>query len=163
MLTLVVAALVLGFVHVHTASRNHAKIAPGATYGLTADQQAAVNAAATEAANVTTYARKTFAADFQRALDGATGSFKADLLGEKSTTLRTLQSGSFDLKGTVAASAYSGTTANGAGVQVLVTVNGFKVADNSSQNSASVQRLVLTMVKSGKSWLADDLQSIGLQ
>jgi hypothetical protein len=162
-LTLVVAVLVLGFVHVHSASRNHARLGAGNSYGLTTAQQAAMNAAATEAANVTTYARKTFTSDFQRALNGATGSFKADLTGEKSTTLSTMQAGAFDLRGTVAATAFSGTTDNGKAILVLVTVNGYKVADNSSQNTATVQRLILTMIQSGKSWLADDLTASGIQ
>ena len=160
-LAVVVALLVVGFIHVHTASRNHARNPGGGGYDLTADQHEAINAAAIEATNVVTFSRKTFTADFQRALDGATGSLKSDLSGEKATTLSTLTEGKFDLKGTVAATAFAGVSGNS--ILVLVTVNGYKVADTASESQASVQRLELTMVKSGKSWLASNLQASGIQ
>ena len=162
-LAVVTALLVVGFVHVHGVSQDHARNPSGGGYDLTAAQQAAIQAAATEAANIVTFNRKTFSADFQRALNGATGSLKSDLSGEKATTLNTMTSGKFDLKGTVAATAYAGTSSDGKSLLVLVTVNGFKIADTSSQNQTSVQRLQLTMVKSGKAWLASALNAIGIQ
>lgn len=158
---LIVAALVVTFVHVHTVSEHHRTAAKG--YGLTADQQSAVTAAATEAANVVTFSRKTFDQDFARALAGATGSLKTDLGGKEALTRTTLTEGKFDLKGTVGASAYVGQTDDGTGVQVLVTINGFKVADTASGSSSSVQRLELTMTKVGKAWLASALTAVGIQ
>jgi hypothetical protein len=160
-LAVLVAVLTVGFIHVHTASRNHARNPYGSGYGLTADQQAAVTAAATEAANVTTYNRKTFDADYERALKGATGSLKSDITSDKAQTLSTLTTGKVDFKGTVAASAYQQMTSDGKGVVVLVTVNTFQVFDTASQDSNAVQRLVVTMVKSGKVWLASTIDSSG--
>ena len=162
-LAVLVAVLAVGFVHVHAASRNHARDPFGGGYGLTAAQQSAVTAAATEAANIVTYSRKTFDSDYQRALNGATGSLKSDMEGKKAQALSAMTSGKYDLKGTIAASAYAGTTADGKGILVLVTINGFTVADTTSQSQSSVQRLVLTMVQSGTSWLAGDLNSSGFQ
>ena len=162
-LAVLVAVLAVGFVHVHTASRNHARNPYGDGYALTAAQQAAVTAAATEAANIVTYNRKTFDSDYQRALNGATGSLKSDMLGKKAEALNAMTSGKYDLKGTIAASAYAGTTADGKGILVLVTLNGYTVADTASQSTNNVQRLVLTMVQSGSSWLAEDLNSSGIQ
>jgi Mce-associated membrane protein len=161
-LGVLVALLVLVLVHVHAVSDNHAKDG-GSGYGLTADQEQAVTAASTEAVNVVTFSRKTFNADFARALNGATGSLKSDLAKEKSLTLNTMTSGKYDLKGTVGSSAYAGTTDNGKGLLVLVTVNGFKVSDSAGEGSATVQRLELTMVKSGNKWLADDLTATGIE
>jgi hypothetical protein len=161
-LGVLVALLVLAFVHVHSVSNDHAKSA-GSGYGLTAEQQLAVTAASTEAANVVTFSRKTFTADFARALNGATGGLKSDLAKEKALTLNTMTSGKYDLKGTVGSSAYVGTTTNGKGLLVLVTVNGFKVSDAAGASSATVQRLELTMVKSGNKWLADALSAEGIE
>ena len=157
---LLVAALVLAFLHVHSVSDHHTT---RGQYGLTADQQAAVRAAATEAANVTTYSRKTFDTDFARALNGATGALKTDLTGKRSLAKSTMTSGKFDLKGTVGTSAYVGPTDDDKGVLVLVTVNAFQVADAKSGSTASVQRFELTMVKSGKRWLASDLNAVGIE
>ncbi len=122
-----------------------------------------MTAAATEAVNVITFSRKTFDADFARALDGTTGALKSDLTGKKALTLSTMTSGKFDLKGTVGASAYVGPADPGKGVYVLVTVNGFQVADAANASTNSVQRFEMTMVKVGKSWLASNLNSVGIQ
>lgn len=157
---LLVAALVLAFLHVHSVSEHHSS---GDAVGLTKDQQAAVVAAATEAANVTTYSRKTFDADFARALNGSTGALKSDLTGKRALAENTMTSGKYDLKGTIGASAYIGPSDDGKSVLVMVTVNAFKVADTSSGSSATVQRFQLTMVKSGKRWLASDLNAVGIE
>ena len=158
----VCVVLVVLFVHVHSVSEHHAARAKQAQ-GLTADQQAAVTAAATEAANVVTFSRKTFDADFTRALNGATGKLKSDLSGEKALTLNTLTSGKFDLKGTVGSSAFEGVASDGKSLLALVTVNGFKVADAANSSSSSVQRLELTMTKVGNVWLASSLSAVGVQ
>ena len=71
-LVLVVAALTVLLVHTYSVRDDNNRNA-GLQNGPTADQQAAVQAAATEAANLTTFSRKNFTADFTRALNGATG------------------------------------------------------------------------------------------
>ncbi|MCZ4500309.1 MAG: hypothetical protein JWQ74_2864 [Marmoricola sp.] len=161
-LGVLVALLALAFVHVHSVSREHAKNS-GSGYGLTTLQAQAVTAASTEAANVVTFNRKTFDADFARALNGATGALKTDLSGKKALTLSTMTTGKFDLKGTIGAAAYAGMTDTGKGYLVLVTVNGFKVADTASDSSSSVQRLELTMQKTNGKWLASALNALGIE
>ena len=158
---LLVAALVVAFVHVHSVSTHHSKQSKTG-YALASDQAEVVTAAATEAANIITFSRKTFEADFARAINGTTGSLKTDLVGKKALTLTTMTDGKFDLKATVGAAAYGGLTDDGKSTLVLVTLNAFKVADSSTGSSASVQRFQITMVKVGKSWLASDLNSVGI-
>jgi len=159
---LLVAALVVAFVHVHSVSKDHRKQAKTG-YGATAAQSEVVTAAATEAANIITFSRKTFEADFARALKGTTGSLKTDLEGKKGLTLTTMTDGKFDLKATVGSSAYVSKTDDGKGTLVLVTLNAFKVADATSGSSATVQRVELTMIKVGNSWLASNLSAVGIQ
>jgi hypothetical protein len=161
-LALVVAALVVVFVHVHSVSRSNKNA--GSSYDLTTAQHAALTAASTEAVNVLSFSRKTFAADFARALAGATGPLLSDLTGKKSATQSALSQGKFDLSAKVATpAAYIGLTDNGKQLLVLVTVNGYKVADDSSLNSSSVQRLELTMQLVHGRWLAAGLNAVGIQ
>lgn len=168
---LVVVVAVLAVLLVHVASvRDHRGQASGsaptatglAAAGPTRDQQQAVTSAATEAANLVTYSRAHFAADFARALAGATGRLRKDLLGEKAATIARLRKGKFDLTGNVEHSAYEGT--NDAGdILALVTVNGYSVNDKKQRSPANTQRLELTMTRSGDAWLASNLTSIGIQ
>jgi len=158
---LLVAALIVAFVHVHSVSSQHKQSKSG--FAVSSEQADVVTAAATEAANIITFSRKTFDADFARATNGTTGSLKTDLLGKKALTLTTMTDGKFDLKATVGASAYAGKTDDGKSTLVLVTLNAFKVADSSTGSTASVQRFQMTMVKVGKSWLASNLAAVGIQ
>jgi len=159
---LLVAALIVAFVHVHSVSSQHSKQSKSG-FAVSSEQADVVTAAATEAANIITFSRRTFDADFARATNGTTGSLKTDLLGKKALTLTTMTQGKFDLKATVGASAYAGKTDDGKSTLVLVTLNAFKVADSSTGSTASVQRFQMTMVKVGKSWLASNLAAVGIQ
>jgi hypothetical protein len=159
-LGVVVAGLVIVFIHVHAVSRNQSSSQSGVA--LTETQNEAITAASTEAIDVLSFSRKNFAADFQRALNGATGKLKSDLSGKRSVTLEALTDGKFDLSAQVATpgalAGYSGKD-----LLVLVTVNGFKTADDASQNSSSVQRLEMTMQLVHGKWLAADLNAVGIQ
>ena len=158
---LVLVAAVLAVLLVHTYSvRDDNNRTSGTRYGPTQDEQDAVQAAATEAANLTTFSRKNFAADFDRALKGATGALKSDVAKNKDNTLKAMTSGKFDLVSKVVVSAFESATANQ--VLVLVTLNGTHKFDSGQTSIASPQRLELTMVRSGSAWLAKDLFKVGL-
>jgi len=157
---LLVAALIVAFVHVHSVSSHHGKSPTG--YAVSGDQAAVVTAAATEAANSITFSRRTFDADYARALKGTTGDLKTDFEGRRALILSTMQDGKMDLKATVGAAAYAGLTDDGKSTLVLVTLNASKIADAANGSSQSVERVQMTMVKVGKVWLASSLSSVGV-
>jgi Mce-associated membrane protein len=158
-LVLVVALLTIALVHTNSvADDNTAKA--GSQYAPTRDQQVAVQAGATEAANLLTFSRKNFETDFARALNGATGSLKKDLAGRKATTLSAMKKGKFDLTAKVVESAFE--SEQSGKVQLLVTINGANVDDKGQNSAAAPQRLELTMVRSGDKWLASNLVSVGI-
>jgi hypothetical protein len=158
-LVLVVAALVVLLVHVFSVRRNNDRDV-GARFGATTAQSAAVQAGATEAANLLTFSRKAYASDFARALKGATGNLKKDLTARKATTLSAMTKGKFDLTAKVVESAFE--SQQGGKVLLLVTVNGANVNDSGQSTAATPQRLELTMERSGSSWLASNLVSVGI-
>ena len=49
--------------------------------------------------HILTYSRKTFDADYARALNGATGALRDDLAKKKTLTLQALNAGKIDLRG----------------------------------------------------------------
>lgn len=158
-LVLVAAALTVFLVHVRSV-RDSQNQSAGIRYGPTADQQAAVQAAATEAANLTTYSRANFAKDFRRALNGATGALKKDVASKRTQTLQVMRQGKFDLSSKVAEAAFE--SAAGNKVLVLITLNGsHDFGSGTTTPLVTSQRLELTMVRSGKSWLAANLSMIG--
>ena len=90
-LAVVVAGLIVVLAHVMSV-RRHADArasAAGDALALPADYQRAVIAAGTEAANLLTYSRANFDADWQRSLDGATGNLLKDHMAQKDDALRT--------------------------------------------------------------------------
>jgi hypothetical protein len=157
-LVVVAAALTVLVVHVYSVRDQQSKPS-GARYGPTPDQYDAVQAAATEAANLTTYTRAHFDTDFARALKGATGALESDVAKNKSKTLEVMNQGKFDLSSKVVESAFE--SASGNKVLVLVTLNGSHVFGGGKTPLVTSQRLELTMVKSGSSWLASNLSQVG--
>ncbi|HEY7009941.1 MAG TPA: hypothetical protein VH395_13415 [Jatrophihabitantaceae bacterium] len=157
---LVVAALAVLLAHT-AAVRADNRHDAGRRYAPTAAQQAAVQAGATEAANLTSYRRTHFAADFARALAGTTGNLRKDLAAKKTMTLAAMTDGKFDLRSSVVQSAFE--SADHGKVLVLVTLNGRHVFDDNKQVSASVpQRLELTMIRAAGAWRAANLTSVGI-
>ncbi len=159
-LAVVVVALALVLVRVLAVRHDPARTGAGSAAPTTSDQQA-VTAGATEAANILTYRRGSFAADFDRALAGATGTLRSDLAGKRTLTLSQMTKAKFDLKGDVARSAFE--SEDGGAVLLLVTVNGSRVADGGQASVPSAQRLELTMVRKDGKWLASNLVSVGVQ
>lgn len=130
---------------------------------FSAGEQQAITAASTEAANILSYRRAHFQADWQRALDGATGSLRADVSQNKAATLSALQKGKFDLSAKVVHAALEGPVqgkATGTGYVVLVVVNGYRSV---ALDVPTPQNLQVTVVKKNGKWLASDISNIGVQ
>jgi Mce-associated membrane protein len=153
------ALLVLLLVVVRPAADKHRETA--GENAFSASEGAAMTAARVEAVNLLTYSRKSFDADFARALAGTTGQLKSDLAKDKDTTLKSLTDNKFDIKAEITDVALEGS--DGAkGVQVLLVANGFRVDDTGTSSVAVPKRVQLTMVEVGGKWLATDLQGVDL-
>jgi hypothetical protein len=129
---------------------------------LTPTESAAMNAAAGEVVNILTLTRQDFEADYQRALDGATGSLHSDLEDLRDTTLKTMQDGKFDLFGRVTHKALSDSIQSGGktGYVVLVSINGYR--STNPDVPFRQQNLAVTIIRSGDRWLAADVSNIGV-
>ncbi len=128
---------------------------------FTSQEEAAVNAASTEVANLSTFRRATFDADFQRALNGLTGSVVDDIKRNKATTLKALTDGKFDLSAKVTHTALIGPVDDDkvTGYVVLVSLNGIK---STQQNLPTQQNLRVTVVRKSGKWLVSQVDSIGI-
>ena len=127
---------------------------------LNSTEKGAVTAAKQELINVLTYSRKTFDADYTRALNGATGGLRDDLSKKKALTLQALTAGKFDLKGKVTAAAFE-QQADGKTV-VLLSATGYTVGADGVPVPKSIDRFELTMVKIKGKWLMSDFRNVGL-
>lgn len=158
-----ITAGVLGFLAVALAAALALFILPERGKGagaLTSSEKLAVNAARQELINVLTYSRKSFDADYNRALDGATGKLREDLAGKKDLTRKTLIAGKIDLKGEVTEAAFEQRSGNS--TVVLLSATGFTVGDNGTPVPKSIDRFELTMTKVKGKWLMSDFQNVGL-
>ncbi|HEV7203619.1 MAG TPA: hypothetical protein VGN18_03355 [Jatrophihabitans sp.] len=127
---------------------------------LTATEQRAVTAAATETTNLLSYRRANFDADFQRAVDGATGGLKTDIQGKRAATLAAMTKGKFDLTARVTNQALEGPTdKGGTGYIVLLTVNGYQSTQPQVPNQQSLR---VTVVDVKGQWLATDVQNVSV-
>lgn len=161
-LAVLVAAVAVLLPHVRSVSQDARDRADAnTTVALSVDQQEAVQAAATEAANLLTYARKSFDADWQRSLDGASGELRKEHEQQRADAQAKITKNKIDLTAKVQHSAFE-SAAEGT-VLVLVTVNGFTVNDQGTSSAPIPQRLELSMVNTDGKWLASDLTSIGIQ
>jgi hypothetical protein len=128
---------------------------------LTGTETSAMNAASGEMANLLSFRRAHFEADYQRALAGATGSLKSDVAKNKAGTLTTMTKGKFDLVGKVTHKALEGPADSGKtiGYVVLVTVNGYR---STTLDQPVQQSLEVTVVRSKGKWLASFVKNIGV-
>lgn len=127
--------------------------ANGGPRAFTTDEQAAVTAAGTEMANLLSFSRAHFDADFKRALAGSTGAIKTDIEGKRTVTLQTITKGKFDLSADVTHSALAGPATSSdksKGYVVLVSLNGYK---SSQKNLPTQQNLQVTVVQQHGKWL----------
>ena len=143
------------------ADRQHAQ-ALRTSGQLTPAETAAMSAAGTEMVNLVTFSRAHFAADFQRALDGAAEPLRSDVENKRADTLKAMTGGKFDLYGRLTHKALSDTVqANGRhGYVVLVTINGYR---STAPDSPIQQNLAVTVVDVNGKWLASDVTNIGVQ
>lgn len=152
------AAVVLFVIHPeHSDKHNLSK-----KTGLTATEQQAVDAASQQALNLTTYSRAKFDSDYQRTVDGSTGSLNKDLSDttKKSALLAQMQAGKFDLQGSVSKAAYE--TETKGQYSVLVYVQGYQLLDGGKKSAPIANRFLLTMVRIKGKWLASDLLAVNL-
>lgn len=128
---------------------------------FTAQESAAMTAAGTEMVNLVTFSRAHFDTDFQRALDGATGSLRSDVQKQHDNTLQTMEQGKFDLFGRLTHKALSDTVSgNGQqGYVVLVTINGYR---STAPQAPIQQNLAVTVIDVNGKWLASDVTNIGI-
>jgi hypothetical protein len=130
------------------------------TVAFSKNEQAAMDAARQTVINQFSYSRKNYDSDFQRALDGTTGSLHSDILAEKAKILSQMNAGKFDLTASVSdtalASSDGKTQAN-----VLVYFTAY-IVNASGTAPNTVTRFSVTMQKVGNKWLASDAQNIGL-
>lgn len=154
-----VVLTVLLFAVVYPARDDH-KDKTGAS-AFNSSEQAAMSAATTQTINLLTYNRKTFNADFARAVNGTTGQLKSDLQKDKANTLSQLTANKFDLKAQITDTALVSGSAK-TGYLVLLVANGFRVDDKGTTSAAIPQRIQLTMNLVNGKWLASDLQGIDL-
>lgn len=128
---------------------------------FSSDERAAVAAAGTEMANLLSFRRAKFEADFKRATDGATGAIKVDIEGKKALTLKTITTGKFDLAADVTHTALVGPVdaEKVKGYVVLVSLNGYK---STQKNLPTQQNLKVTVVQKKGKWLVTDVRMIGV-
>jgi Mce-associated membrane protein len=147
-------ALALALVVFIVPNRGHVK------GQLTSTEKGAVTAAKQELINILTYSRKTFDADYARALNGATGSLRDDLAKKKALTLQALNAGKIDLRGKVTAAAFA--EQSGGNSVVLLSATGYTVGADGVPVPKSIDRFQLTMVKVKGKWLMSDFRNVGL-
>jgi hypothetical protein len=128
---------------------------------LTTTEKAAMNAAGTEMVNLVTFSRDHFDADFQRALDGATGPLRSDVMSKRDDTLKAMTDGKFDLFGRLTHKALEEQVHSGGkiGYVVLVTINGYR---STAPQAPIQQNLAVTVVDVKGKWLANAVKNIGV-
>ncbi|HKC26457.1 MAG TPA: hypothetical protein VKB75_00460 [Jatrophihabitans sp.] len=162
--TVLVALLLVYLLGLRPAERhaNSLKLAAREQAGQLTDAEArAMDAAGTEMINLVTFSRAHFDTDFQRALDGATGSLRSDVQAKRSNTLAAMTQGKFDLYGRLTHKALEGPvqSAKQSGYVVLVTINGYRSA---APNTPIQQNLEVTVLNVKGKWLASDVTNIGV-
>ena len=105
--------------------------------------------------------RANFEADCQRALDVVTGAVRSDVAKKKQLTLDAMTKGKFDLDGRVTHKALEGPAGSGKkrGYTVLVTIEGYR---STAPDVPLQQNFEVTVVRSGKRWLASAVSNIGI-
>ena len=154
-LAVVAAALGVTVFAVLPGSKEHRQNSVGNS-SLSGQERAAMQAARIETVNLLTYARKSFDADWARAMAGATGQLKSDLQTDKATTQQNLTKNKFDVTATVTDVGLVGGDTR-SGFQVLVVASGHRVDDSGTPSAAIPSRIQLTMTKAAGKWLASDL------
>lgn len=149
-----VALLVVYFVVFLPYRRDHT------VGGLTRDEQTALQVASTELDNIGALGGKTFDQDYDRAIAGATGPFKADLVRSRASAKKVL--GTSGVRAEVTTRALIGPVRSGghSGYQLLVNLSG--PTSSIASVLLSPQQLVVTVLRVGGKWLVDDVATAGI-
>ncbi len=157
----VLAALLLVYFAFLLPAKDDKNNPASAAGALSSTEKQVVVAAGTRAANLLTFRRANFAADFTRATDGATGALRKDVLARRQLTQKAMANGKFDLGADVTHTALEGPSEGKTkGYLVLVTVSAYR---SNAKTQAVQQNLEVTMVKVKGKWLASDVSNIGTQ
>jgi hypothetical protein len=152
--------LAVALVVFHLPSR-HSRVRAPVAGALGASEQQAMQAASQEVVNLLTYTRATFNADFERALNGMSGSLQADQAKAKAATLAAMNKGKFDLKGQVTQTAFEQDAGKNT-VLILVSATGYQVPASGTPTPTTYARFEITMTDIKGAWLATNLSSVGL-
>lgn len=118
----------------------------------------AAEAGRAEVVNVLSYQRGDFAADEQRALDGATGALATQIRSTATSTRTAMQHGHYDLSGAVTAIAVE--RAQGATATLLVAATAYQVDDQGMQDEGDEQRYEVTVVQQQGRWVASAITPV---
>jgi hypothetical protein len=156
------ALVVVYFVGLRPAKADASRPANGPG-GPSRQEQEAMTAAAQGVANLQTFRRASFAADYSRALASTTGKLRSDVLGKRSLTQKTLTTGKFDTGSDVTNTALQGPSDKskpGKGYIVLVSVDAYRSTDRAQTVPSN---LAVEVVDVKGKWLLDDVESVGIQ
>jgi hypothetical protein len=128
--------------------------------GLTAREQAAVDAASREMVNLQSFRLANFDADFARASGGLTGDLLKALDGKKTSLLDSLKKSKQDTSCSVTQAAFQQSTGNDA--LVLMTMNNYRVDATGKKTLFTSGRFKVTVSNVKGAWLASNLTSVGL-
>lgn len=135
------------------SSGTNAGLPPGS-----ADLTFAAEAGRAEVVNTLSYGRATFAADEQRALDGAIDPLRSQIARTAHDTKTALAAGHYDLSGTVTGVAIQ--SAQGTRVELLVAATGYQVAENGTRSPDTDGRYEVSVVMAGGRWVTRSITPI---
>lgn len=130
------------------------------SFGLSASEQAAVDAATREMIDVQSFRLADFDADFARATSGLTGGLLKELTSKKASLLDGLKKSKLDTTAAVTEAAFE--ESKGSDAVVLLTMNNYRVDKTGKKTLFGSGRFEVTVSKVNNAWLASDLTSIGL-
>jgi Mce-associated membrane protein len=131
-----------------------------ANAGLSAQEQAAVDAASHEMINLQTFRLAHFDADFGRARTGLTGELLKAFSPRRAALHQGLMRSRQDTSASVTQAAFEQSKGNNA--LVLMTMNNYRVDAKGKQTLFDSGRFEVTVTKVGGRWLASNLTSVGL-
>lgn len=128
--------------------------------GLSAREQAAVDAASREMINLQTFRLAHFDADFVRARSGLTGDLLKAFTPKKAALHEGLVNSKLDTSASVTQAAIE--QAKGSNAVVLMTMNNYRVDAKGKQTLFDSGRFEVTVTDVRGTWLASNLTSVGL-
>ncbi len=112
-----------------------------------------------EVVNLLSFTRAQFAADQQRALDGATAGLRADLVPRLARTKAAMNSGKYDLTGAVTAVAIESVA--GDRVAMLIAATGERISATGTKTVVTDGRFAVSVALVGGDWLIEQVSATG--